>query len=138
MSNADRLVKMMTKIECAAGETQIERILSHAIAETTKLQVNALVFVGDAMEENADILVAKGARARPAEGLRHSCSRKVRDSHVEISLPRDRAVSTGGAYGRFDAGAAEQLGELLKAVAVFATGGIRGAGGPEGCGQRLC
>ena len=30
---------------------------------------------------------------------------------------------TGGAYGKFDAGAAKQLGELLRAVAAFAVGG---------------
>jgi hypothetical protein len=29
-----------------------------------------------------------------------------------------------GAYCRFDAGAAKQLGELLKAVALFAVGGV--------------
>ena len=37
---------------------------------------------------------------------------------------RDIAASTGGAYAKFEAGAAKQLGELLKAVARFATGGI--------------
>ena len=59
MSDADRLVKMMTKIDCEAGETQIERILAHAIKETVQLQVNALVFIGDAIEEDPDILACR-------------------------------------------------------------------------------
>ena len=37
---------------------------------------------------------------------------------------RELARLTGGAYGKFDAGAAKQLGELLRAVAAFAVGGI--------------
>ena len=68
------------------GETQIKRILSHAIAETTKLQVNALVFVGDAMEENADILVT---RARELGRLKVPAFmfQEGQDFHVEIGLP---------------------------------------------------
>jgi hypothetical protein len=31
---------------------------------------------------------------------------------------------SGGAFGRFDAGSAKQLGDLLRAVSVFAAGGI--------------
>jgi hypothetical protein len=37
---------------------------------------------------------------------------------------REIARLTGGAYGKFDAGAAKQLGEMLRAVAAFAAGGI--------------
>ena len=37
---------------------------------------------------------------------------------------RDVARETRGAYCRFDSGAAQQLGELLKAVVVFAAGGM--------------
>ena len=35
------------------------------------------------------------------------------------------ALLTKGAHCRFDAGAARQLGELLRAVVAFATGGIK-------------
>jgi hypothetical protein len=37
---------------------------------------------------------------------------------------RELARLTNGAYARFDAGAAAKLGELLRAVAAFAVGGI--------------
>ena len=133
VSDADRLAKMMAKIECAAGETQIERILFHTIKETTKLQVNALVFIGDAMEESADILVA---RARELGRLKSPCFmfQEGRDSEVE-SVFRDIASHSGGAYGRFDAGAAKQLSELLKAVSVYAVGGTAALEGRKDAGS---
>lgn len=37
---------------------------------------------------------------------------------------REVARLTGGAHGRFDAGAAKQLAELLRCAAVFAVGGV--------------
>jgi hypothetical protein len=56
MRSASELHRAMRAVSCIGGETQIERVLSHALAETKKVRVNALVFVGDAMEENADHL----------------------------------------------------------------------------------
>ena len=41
---------------------------------------------------------------------------------------REIARLTGGAYARFDSGAAATLGELLRAVAAFATGGTKALG----------
>ena len=46
----------MTGVRCPAGRTQIARVLRHAIAETRAKRINALVFVGDAMEEPIDEL----------------------------------------------------------------------------------
>src|SRR6202795_5110400 len=56
MSNAADLHRVMRTVSCLGGETQIERVLDHAIAETKRQRVNALVFVGDAVEENVDRL----------------------------------------------------------------------------------
>src|SRR5205807_9353002 len=56
MSNAADLHRVMRVVSCLGGETQIERVFAHAIAETKKQRVNALVFVGDAMEEEVDRL----------------------------------------------------------------------------------
>jgi Oxidoreductase NAD-binding domain len=123
VSDADRLVKMMARIECEAGETQIERILAHAIKETTKLKVGALVFVGDAMEENLDILVAR-ARELGRLGTPAFMFQEGGDPAVASAF-RDIAAGTGGAYAKFDAGAARQLGELLRAVAAFVVGGVQ-------------
>ena len=56
VANSAELVRRMTAVRCHAGETQIARVLEHAIAETRAKKVNAVVFVGDAVEENVDRL----------------------------------------------------------------------------------
>jgi hypothetical protein len=122
VSNADHLVKMMAKVDCEAGMTQLERILVHAQKETAKLQVNALVFIGDAMEENPDVLTTR-ARELGKLGVRAFMFQEGADPDVQRVF-QDIAASTGGAYAKFDAGAAKQLGELLQAVARYVTGGM--------------
>ena len=47
---------------------------------------------------------------------------------------REIAQLTKGAYCRFDPGAAQQLAELLKAVAVYATGGLTALAGRKDAG----
>jgi hypothetical protein len=54
--SAAELHRVMQAVCCVGGETQIERVLSNAIRETRARKVNALVFVGDAMEEKLDRL----------------------------------------------------------------------------------
>jgi hypothetical protein len=56
MTSAADLHRAMRSVSCLGGETQIERVLAHAIAEAKQERVGALVFVGDAMEENVDRL----------------------------------------------------------------------------------
>ena len=62
-----KLRKLMGGIDCRGGRTQIAKVLSHARKETSRKnplnpnrsRVDALVFVGDAMEENPDTLCAR-------------------------------------------------------------------------------
>ena len=56
LSTSDDLLAQMSATTCAGGMTQIERVLEHAVAERRRGRVNALVFVGDCMEENVDRL----------------------------------------------------------------------------------
>jgi hypothetical protein len=116
------LAQLMTRIDCRAGKTQIGKILAHAKRETGVLKVSALVFVGDACEEDEDKLLPDahelGRLGVPVfmfqEGNNHTVERVFREI----------ARLSKGAYCRFDEGSAKQLGELLKAVALFAVGGI--------------
>ena len=121
ISNPEQLAKTMSQIACNAGPTKIETILIHASNETKLLRVSALVFVGDAMEENPDKLAhAAGELGRlgvPVFMFQEGADRQVEQIYREI------ARLTHGAYCRFDPGAARQLAELLRAVAVYATGG---------------
>jgi hypothetical protein len=119
-TDTGRLLRTMRSVQCEAGPTQIEQILTRAAAETIREKVSALVFVGDAMEENSDVLMAKaGALGMPAFMFQEGG-----DPLVERVFRAIARVSKG-AYARFDAGAGKRLSELLKAAAVYAAGGTK-------------
>jgi hypothetical protein len=58
VSEPKALASLMEKIDCRGGHTQLGRVLVHAREETGKAKVQALVYVGDAMEEGIDDLCA--------------------------------------------------------------------------------
>jgi hypothetical protein len=121
LSDSEQLARVMSKIDCRAGETQIEKILTHARKETALLNLGALVFVGDAMEENPDRLWAE-ARGPSQSKTPAFMFQEIRDPKVE-QVFREIARAAGGAYGHFNSSAPKQLGELLKAVALFGVDG---------------
>ena len=123
VSDARMLGGLMERIDCRGGHTQIGRILAHARRETEHNKVQALVFVGDAMEEAIDDLCASagelGLLGVPAFMFQEG------DDPVAERAFREIARLTRGAYCRFDVGAAHQLSELLRAAAAYAAGGIK-------------
>jgi len=112
----------MSAIMCRSGETQIGRVLDHAVKETKLLSVSALVFVGDAFEEEADAVIP-AAHELGCLGVRAFMFQEGNDRTVE-KVFRQIADVTKGAYCCFDQGSARQLAQLLRAVAVFAVGGL--------------
>jgi hypothetical protein len=116
------LAKIMTGIMCRAGHTQLRKVLVHAQKETRLLKVGALVFIGDALEEDEDELIPEarelGRLGTPAFMFQEGDDREVEKVFREI------ARVTRGAYCRFDPEAAHQLAELLRAVARYAAGGM--------------
>jgi len=121
VSDPNHLAKLMTKIDCRAGHTQIGKVLAQAKRETAVLKVSALVFVGDAFEEEEDEILPRAHELARA-GVPVFMFQEGDAGPVERVF-REIARLTGGAYCRFDSGSAAQLGQLLKAVAVFAVGG---------------
>lgn len=117
------LKDLMTRIECRGGRTQIGKVLTHALKENGRGNVNALVFIGDAMEENVDELAAR-AGDLGLHGVPVFVFQEGRDAVVSTAF-REIARLSKGAWFRFDRDAAAQLGKLLSSVAVFATGGLR-------------
>jgi len=111
----------MTAVSCTAGLSQIGRVLQHAEEESRRGRVNALVFVGDCMEENADELAGLAGRLGLL-GLPAFVFQEGFDPGAEQSF-RQIARLTGGAYCRFDANSPQTLRDLLSAVAVYAAGG---------------
>ena len=132
VTQPEHLSGLMERIDCRMGHTQIGKVLKHARRESELLKVQALVFVGDAMEENPDDLAhgaaALGKAGVPAFMFQEGTNREVEAVFQEI------AQLTKGAYCRFDPGAARQLAELLKAVAVYATGGLTALAGRKDAG----
>ena len=115
------LHKLIGKVRCAAGATQILRVLKHAVKENTKNRIQAIVFVGDAVEENVDEL-AHQAGLLGMQGVPAFMFHEGRDATAATAF-KEVARLSGGAYCSFDAGSAHQLKELLGAVAVYAAGG---------------
>lgn len=123
MASSAELVRRMTEVTCHAGETQIARVLEHTIAETRRRKVNALVFVGDCVEESVDRLAKLagdlGLLSVPVFVFHEGGEPVARKCLEEI------ARLSGGAYCPFDAASADMLRDLLAAVATFAVGGRR-------------
>jgi hypothetical protein len=113
----------MGRIDCRGGHTQIRKVLSHARAECHKAKVQALVYVGDAMEEAIDDLAA-GAGELGLLGVPAFMFQEGHDPIAEQAF-REFARLTRGAYCRFDLSAAHELAELLRAAAVYAAGGVK-------------
>jgi hypothetical protein len=121
VSDPEALSRLMTQVSCAGGFTQIRKVLSHARTESARKPVNALVYVGDCMEEDIDDLCGRAGELALL-GVPVFLFQEGDDAKAERAF-REIARLTKGAYCRFDAGSAAQLKELLSAVAVYATGG---------------
>ncbi|TDJ63554.1 MAG: VWA domain-containing protein [Proteobacteria bacterium] len=117
------LLKRMTLVSCLGGQTQIEKTLRHTITETKKKKVNALVFVGDCMEEDADGL-CQLAGELGVLGVPAFLFHEGHDAIAERAFKQIARLS-GGAYCHFDSNSAQQLRDLLSAVAVYVAGGRR-------------
>ncbi|MDE2165673.1 MAG: VWA domain-containing protein [Alphaproteobacteria bacterium] len=118
---AAELHDAMRAVSCVAGETQIERVLRHAIAQADADRLDALVFVGDAMEETSDTLVQLAgelALLNVPVFVFHEGGEAV-----AARTFREIARLSRGAYCPFDSASASELKALLGAVAAYAAGG---------------
>src|SRR5271157_4091466 len=121
VSGGQGLAELMSRIEVRGGETQIRRVLAHARNEAKRAKVGALVFVGDAMEENPDELAGLAGELA-LQGVKTFMFQEGRDPSARRTFS-DIARLTGGAYSAFDAGASARLEALLRAAAAYAAGG---------------
>lgn len=121
--DTNQLRDLMTRIDCRGGHTQIGKVLKHTRDETLRKPVSALVYIGDAMEEDIDRLCQTagelGMRKVPCFMFQEGGDPAAQTAFREI------ARLSSGAYLRFDNSAAGALLNLLKAVAVYASGGLR-------------
>lgn len=122
-TNADNLLGIMSSIYCQAGATQLQRLLRHAIDENGRKKIKCVIYIGDAMEENIDILAQLAGKLGllkiPLFMFQERNDPVARQAFMELSR------LSGGAYSQFDSVSADQLKELLKAVAIYAAGGLK-------------
>jgi hypothetical protein len=133
MSDAKALARAMSAVTCRAGMTQIERILKYVGTEDQRKKVNACVIISDACEETETKLYT---RARELDRLPVFMFQEGPDERV-AEIYQKIASMTGGAYCRFESGAAARLAELLKAVVVFAVGGVKALANEKSEAARL-
>jgi hypothetical protein len=121
--DATELGRLMSKVGVLAGRTQIERILKHTLKEAGRDPINALVFIGDAMEENVDLLADAagqlGLRGVPVFMFHEGGGEPAASAYKHIAKLSD------GAYCLFDTSSPGALRALLRAVAAFAAGGTQ-------------
>ncbi len=121
LSDGATLQRLMGSVSCLGGKTQIGKLLRHALIETKVKRINAVVFIGDAMEEDGDALCHQagelGVLGVPLFMFHE------RGEALAAETFKQMATLSGGAYCRFDSSSADALRDLLRAVAVFATGG---------------
>lgn len=121
-SDADEILRIMSSIQCQAGATQLHRLLEHVIAENQAKKIKCVIYIGDAMEENVDLL-AQLAGKLGLLNIPLFMFQERRDPVAKTAFEELSRLS-GGAYSQFDSASAEQLKELLRAVAVYAAGGL--------------
>jgi hypothetical protein len=121
VSEPKALAKLMTTVDCRGGNTQIAKTLSHVKKEMRINKVNAVIYVGDAMEENIDALCQSageiGMQGTPIFTFQEGDNRDAETTF------REMAKLSRGAYFKLNEQSAHMLRELLSAVAVYAAGG---------------
>ena len=123
VDNPGDLVRLMTGVFCLAGQTKLGRVLKHAVRETEKKRVAALVFVGDCFEETLDE-VGRTAGELGLLGVRAFLFQEGQNPEAERAF-RHIAKLTNGVHCRFNSSSPQQLRDLLGAVAAYAAGGHR-------------
>lgn len=130
-NDSEALARDMGRVLCEGGHTQIARVLRHAQAEHGKSPLRAVVFIGDAMEENPDTLCDLAGKC----GILRLPLFLFQEGNDKLARSTFQSMArlSGGAWARFDGASADTLAGLLGAVASYAAGGrtaLEQHGGP--------
>jgi hypothetical protein len=127
LATAADLHRIMRQVACEAGETQIERMLSHAIRETSTRKVGAMVFVGDALEESLDRLARLagelGEKGVPLFMFYETPGDPLYGGAAARSGFEVLAHAGNGVCLDFDRSSPARLRQLLGGIAAYAMGG---------------
>ena len=115
------LARLMTRVDCLAGQTQIARSLAFAADEALTSRLHAMVLVGDAFEEDIDS-IGSGAGKLGLLGVPVFAFQEGNDPAAGRAF-RQIAKLSGGRHCVFDSASPDELRRLLGAVAAYASGG---------------
>lgn len=119
MLDARTLAKMMSRVSCEGGYTKIKRALDHVRAEHQKQPIAAVVYVGDAMEEDHGTVCDTSASL----GVPLFIFQEGDDPDARRTFQEMARLGPKNAYCCFESGAEHVLRELLRAVVAYALGG---------------
>ena len=123
-STPDALLNTMLGVRCLGGRTQILRVVEHTRRECASHPIRALVLVGDCFEENPkEVVSAAGQLA--VYGVPMFVFQEGHDPYAGRTFS-ELARITRGAHVPFRPGSAQELRELLRAVAAYAARGRSG------------
>lgn len=121
LQQAKALEEKMRLVSCLGGYTQIEKVLRHALEHQHKQPVRAVVFVGDAVEEDVDLLCHLAGKMGQ-QGLPLYIFQEGNDPFASQALAQMARLSRG-AHLQLTPESAKALASLLGAVAAWAAGG---------------
>ena len=123
ISNSAKLETLMEKVKCKAGRTQICRVLDYVNSISSHDRINALIFVGDSVEESHNSLTNSAAKLGllgiPLYVFHEGYDIQARNTFKTI------ARLTKGACFSFDSSTPRTLSMLLRGVASFIVGGSK-------------
>ena len=133
-TSAAALLAQMTGVRCRGGLTQIGRVLQHALDESRQQRIKAVVFIGDACEEDHDALAGRAGQLA-VFNLPCFVFQEGADPVANRAF-RDIAAITRGAHVPFAPGSADTLRTLFGAVAAYAARGRDGLAAIEHAAAR--
>jgi hypothetical protein len=109
-SRGEDLAGLMVTIECEAGMTKIERVLRHALREHEQAPIQAVTFIGDAMEEELDVLAGLADKLGAA-GVPLHMFLEGNDAIARNTF-RLLALRSGGTFSQFNVAQPETIQRL--------------------------
>jgi len=122
LATASGLRGALSQIYCEGGITQIQRLLEHCLHQhSDSTSIKAIIFVGDAVEEDAGLLNDLAVKCRLAK--RPLYIFQEGSDPVAGSAFASMAALSGGVHFGLGNDSADQLRRLLQSVVRLATGG---------------
>lgn len=122
VTTADGLRKELSEVNCEGGVTQLQRLLHHCLDQyPDSSSLKAIIFIGDAVEENSGVLNDLAIKCRMAKRPLF-IFQEGSDTTASAAFSSMAALS-GGVHIPLGDSSADQLRELLASVIRLATGG---------------